>query len=161
MKKSVWMKWCAAVVCVCLVTVSAVSCSDQPGEKKAPEPELVQVGNPLVEVASHDEMEKMLDFSVPVLEKEVSKRIVLVMNGLPTIGRMHYADGGVFNMKYGSGDISGIYGGVEQYAEKVGDIQVTYCVYEDTRYAIWEHNGFTYSLTGDADLEDEVEYLLS
>jgi len=55
--------------------------------------------------------------------------------------------------------VSGIYGGKEQSAQQIGDVRVTYYSYEETRYALWEADGFTCSLTG-TELESEAAQLL-
>ena len=150
-----------------ILTIAACACMlagcgsvENQGETKAPQPELVKVVNPLMTVSSVEEMEKYLDFSVPVLEKEAEASIVLVIDGYPQNGRIRYADGNTFNMKYGSGDVSGIYGGTLEKTEEVGAVTVSYYTYDTTRYALWEQEGFTYSLTGGENLEEEVKSLL-
>ena len=131
------------------------------GKKDAtPNPGLVQVVNPMMAVSSAEEMESYLDFTVPVLDKEVADYIVLVFNGYPTMGRIYYADDSVFSIQYGTGDISGIYGGTLEKTEPVNGVKVSYYTYEAIRYAMWENGGFTYSLTGGVDLEDEIETLI-
>ena len=158
MKKN-W-KWAAAAAGVCLVVAGAVLVPKWVQSANAPNPPLVQVGNPLVSVNSVAEMEQMLDFTVPVLDKEVKAYFVIVSGGRGDIGRISYADGGEFRVRYGSGDVSGIYGGVQQSAVTIQDTAVTYYAYEDTRYALWEKDGFTYSLTGGDNLAAEVTALL-
>ncbi len=129
--------------------------------KIVPNPNLLQVANPMMEVDSVEEMESYLDFEVPVLNKEVSKYVVLVIGGYPEVGRIYYEDGSVFSMKYGSGDISGIYGGTLDVVVEMKEIEVTFYVCDSTRYAIWEDDGFTYSLTGTESLEEEIETIIS
>ena len=146
------------VACICLI--AGCGSATKQDNVESPNPEFVKVVNPLVSVASVEEMEQYLDFAVPTLEKEVESYIVLVLDGYPEIGRIRYADGGVFNKKFGSGDISGIYGGVLEKTEKVDGVTVSYYTYESTRYAIWEKGGFAYSLTGDDRLEEEVNLLM-
>lgn len=126
----------------------------------SPSPAALQQANPILEVESREEMEQYLDFSVPLLEKEAEKYIVLVIDGYPRLGRVCYADGGEFRIQYGSGDISGIYGGQEEKTQTIGGVQVTFLVYEEIRYALWEMNGFTCCLTGAEMLEAEVEALI-
>ena len=145
-----------AVLCVLLCGLLSAGC----GKAGAPKPEKVQVVNPLMEVASPEEMEQYLDYSVPVLEKEADAYIVLVFDGYPQMGRIRYADGAVFNMQYGSGDISGIYGGTLESTEACGEMEVSYYVYEELRYALWETGGFTYSLSGGEDLKADVAALI-
>lgn len=150
-----------------ILTIAACACMlagcgsvENQGETNAPQPELVKVVNPLMTVSSVEEMEQYLDFSVPVLEKEAESYIVLVIDGYPQNGRIRYADGNTFNMKYGSGDVSGIYGGTLEKTEDVGTVTVSYYMYDATRYALWKQGGFTYSLTGGENLEEEVKSLL-
>ena len=121
----------------------------------------VQMGNPLVTVGSVQEMEEKLGYPVPVLEKEVESYIVLVTDGAADSGRIRYADGSTFVIKCGSGDVSGIYGGVSEYEEVIDGISVSFLVMEDIHYAIWEKDGFTYSLTGGETLRDEVALLIT
>ena len=130
-----------------------------------PNPEQVQLPNPLLEVDSLEEMEEYLDFKVPVLNKDVETYIVLVIDDYPKIGRIEYADGSTFNMEYGSEDVSGIYGGELDKQIVIDDIQVNFYRYiddnqQEVNYAIWEKNGFSYSLTGGEELEEEVSYLI-
>ena len=129
-------------------------------EKSKPDPEFVKVVNPLMEVSSLEEMEEYLDFSVPVLENEVEAYIVLVIDGYPTQARIRYQDGMNFDMKHGSGDVSGIYGGKLVKEETLGETKVSFMCYEDINYAIWEKNGFTYSLSGNGDLAEYVSELI-
>lgn len=126
---------------------------------KTPNPQYAQVGNPLMEVDSLQEMEKYLDFDIIALDKEAIGYTVIVNGGFPEIGRIHYADGSLFSVKYGTGDISGIYGGTPEKQEDTNGIAVSYMRYEDTRYALWECGGFTYALTEGTDLEADVEAL--
>lgn len=126
-----------------------------------PDPKPVQVVNPMMEVASLEEMEEYLDFSVPTLDsKEVKSYIVLVTDGYPTMGRVYYEDGATFSIQYGTGDISGIYGGSLEKTEPVKGVNVSYYTYDTIRYALWETGGFTYSLTGGVSLEEEVASLI-
>ena len=154
-----WIKWGVAVVAVCLAVCGVVMLSQISGNK--PNPQRVQVVNPMMEVGSLNEMETCLDFSVPVLDKEIDAYIVLVVDGYPEMGQIQYWDGAKFRVKYGEGDISGIYGGVLEQAVAVGDVEVSYYTYETTRYAIWEKNGFTYSLADGENLEEDVARLIS
>ena len=62
-------------------------------------------------------------------------------------------------MKYGTGDISGIHGGVLEKTESIAGAEVSLYTFEDTRYGIWEKDGYTYSLTG-RDLEKNIALLM-
>lgn len=140
----------AACLCVVLASIFAFNYRSS----NQPHPEQVQTPNPLVEVESRSEMERYLDFMVPMLDKDVEAYIVIVDDSYPTIGRIVYADGSVFNMEYGTGDISGIYGGELVKTEKVGAVDVSFSTYTGEEgtvisYATWEQDGFTYSLSGE------------
>ncbi len=147
-------KYLAAILAACLCLTMIAGCAEKPEE--APNTGLVQMGNPLVEVASAQEMEAKLGYSAPVLDKTVEIYFVLAAQQ----ARIRYADGAEFNMKQGSGDISGIYGGVAEKTETICGVSVTFRTYEEIHYAIWEKDGFTYSLTGGENLADEVAALI-
>lgn len=147
------------VLMVLCLAFALVGCGTERTE--APDAGFVQVVNPLVTVESVEEMEEKLGYSVPVLDKDVESYIVLVIDGVCESGRIRYADGSDFNIKKGSGDISGIYGGVLDAEENIRGVTVSFCVYEELRYAIWEKDGFTYSLTGGTALPTDVAALLS
>ena len=152
------MKRKIVLMALCLAFVLAGCGTEQ---TKAPNAGFVQVVNPLVTVESVGKMEEKLGYSVPVLDKDVESYIVLVIDGVCESGRIRYADGSDFNIKKGSGDISGIYGGVLDTEENIHGVTVSFYVYEELRYAIWERDGFTYSLTGGAALPADVAALLS
>lgn len=152
-----WVAWGAAA-CACLILGGALLLHPPRGD--APNPDRVQIASPILEVESVEEMERTLDFPVPVLDKAVDAYIVLVIDGYPESARIQYADQTTFNMKYGSGDISGIYGGTLEKEEEIGGVTVSFCRYGEIRYAIWEKGGFTYSLSGGEDLEEDVASLI-
>ena len=153
----IWIRWAAMAACLCLILCGTLFLN----RTNRPDPEPVQVPNPIVEVASLEEMEQYLDFQVPVLEKDVEAYIVMVIEEYPRSARIIYKDGACFNMMYGSGDISGIYGGVMEKEETVDGTAVTYYTFEDIHYALWEKDGFTYSLTGGEALTKEVAALIN
>lgn len=125
-----------------------------------PNPDYVQVVNPIMKVASVEEMEEYLDFDVPLLERDVNSYIVMVIDGYPESARIIYSDNSVFNMKYGKGDISGVYGGVLEKKADIGGISVSVFVYDNIRYATWEKDGFTFSLYGSESLEADIAALM-
>ena len=149
------MKACRVVMtCLCLIALMS-GCGGQ-----KPDPGFVQMGNPLVTVASAEEMEAQLGHTVPVLDKDVSDYIVLVIDGAAESGRIRYADGSDFNIKQGSGDISGIYGGAQEEEMEIDGVAVTFFRFEDIRYAIWEKDGFAFSLSGGETLKEDVTALI-
>lgn len=163
----------AISLCLAILLAGCGSKADPtqaPSQDESPSTGYVQMVNPLVTVNDLQEMEERLGYTVPTLAKDVEAYIVLVMNGTAEQGRIQYADGSVFNIKKGSEDVSGIYGGTKEYdkifgsivtnGNIVGGITVSFYVYEDIHYAIWEQNGFSFSLTGGEKLEDEVNALI-
>ncbi len=164
-KKLRYKSFVAIAACLCLVAVGATLLNNRT-VGNAPHPEQLQVANPLIELASAEEMAEYLGFDVPVLDKEVEAYIVIVNeDSYPTIGRIEYADGNTFNMEYGTGDISGIYGGELSEEKTINDTNVSFYTYSDgissIKYALWEKDGFTYSLTGADNLKDEVQSLIA
>jgi hypothetical protein len=152
------LKHFALVLALALFLALPAGCAEK--QEEIPDAGFVQMGNPLVEVASAQEMEAKLGYKVPVLDKAVDTYIVLVVNGTAQQGRIRYADGASFDMKQGTGDVSGIYGGVTESTETISGVAVSFLRFEDTRYAIWEKDGFTFSLTGGDTLVQEVAALI-
>lgn len=152
-----WKIWAATAACLCLVVSGTVFYFGS--GTKVPDPDHVQVASPILEVESREKMEEYLDFTVPELDKPVDTYVVLVADGYPEMGRIYYSDGSVFSMKYGTGDISGIYGGVLEKTESIAGAEISIYTFENTRYGIWEKDGYTYSLTG-IDLEKNIALLM-
>lgn len=157
--------WGTIAACFCLVAFGAAMINYNANLPTKPQPKLVQVANPLMEVNSVDEMEKYLDFKVPTLNKEVEVYIVIVdENNYPKTARIEYKDGSTFNMEYGSKDVSGILGGTLEKTEEINKADVKFYTYTDdgsngVEYAIWEKDGFSYSLSNSASLQSEIESL--
>lgn len=63
---------------------------------------------------------------------------VFISDGYPTMGQVDYADGSQFRIQYGSGDISGIYGGTLEESREIAGVSVAYYQYDSMSYAIWE-----------------------
>lgn len=163
-KKPVWFKLGAIAACLCLMIVGGVMFTQNNGNN-VPNPEIVQIPNPLITVTSVEEMEKYLDFNVPVLDKEVETYSVLVEDSYPTMGQINYADGSEFRIRYGSGDISGIYGGTLEESKDIEGVKVDYYRYtgditSELTYAIWEQNGFTFSYIYTNDSITDVETII-
>ena len=159
-KKNAWIKWGAVAACLCLVAGAAIIWSPS-GSSPIPDPAPVQVINPMMTVATVEEMEQYLDFDVPVLDKEVESYVVIVVDGYPTVGQIDYADGSEFRIQYGSGDISGFYGSTSDEVKNIDGIKVEFYKNEDITYAIWEENGYTlsYSFADGAEIETIIQQL--
>lgn len=163
-KKPVWVKLGAMAACLCLVIVGGVMFTQNSGNN-VPNPEMVQTPNPFITVTSVEEMEEYLDFKVPVLDKEVEMYSVLVEDNYPTMGQIDYADGSEFRIKYGSGDISGIYGGTLEESKDIEGVKVDFYRYTDDTtpeltYALWEQNGFAFSYQYTNDSIADVETII-
>lgn len=158
-KKPVWIKWGAMAACLCLMLVGSVMFL-QNGNSTIPNPEKVEIPNPIIEVTTVEEMEHYLDFDVPVLDKEIKSYSVLIEDDYPTMGQIIYADGSEFRIKYGSGDISGISGSTLEKSKEINGIKVEYYKYAETTYAIWEKNGFTFSYVYTNNGDTDVEFLI-
>ena len=74
----------------------------------------------------------------------------------------HHGTGGLcgrlpVSIQYGSGDISGIYGGTLEESREIAGVSVAYYQYDSMSYAIWEANGFAcsylYTNGGDAEVD--------
>ena len=154
--QSFWVRWGAAAACLCLLAAGGALLIQGRG-RAAPDPQQVQIPNTILTVASAAEMEAYLDFKVPVLEKEVEAYSVFISDGYPTMGQVDYADGSQFRIQYGSGDISGIYGGTLEESREIAGVSVAYYQYDSMSYAIWEVNGFAcsylYTNGGDAEVD--------
>ncbi len=162
-KKPVWIKWGSLAACFCAVLALGMFTLNSRTNKR-PNPKMVQVANPIIEVNSAEEMKDYLDFSVPILDKKVETYSVIVTDDYPTTGQVDYTDGSEYRIQYGSGDISGIYGGVLTDNEKVGDVNVSYYTYDgiesEFTYAIWEEDGYTFSYIYTGDGESEIQTLI-
>ena len=162
-KKPIWIKWGSLAACFCAVLALGMLNLNTNINKK-PNPEMVQVTNPVIEVNSAEEMKDYLDFSVPVLEKNVETYSVIVEDDYPTIGQIDYTDGSEYRIQYGSGDISGICGGVLADTKKVGEVEVSYYTFDrvDSKvtYAIWEEDNYTFSYVYTGNGGSEIQTLI-
>lgn len=160
-KMPIWVKCGAMAACLCLMIVGGVMISrngnpvtpnSRPGENSQPG----QMDNIVINVASVSEMEEHLGFDVPILDKDVNSYFVMDTN--PPMGQVYYADGSEFRIQRSSGDISGIYGGALKETKDIDGVAVGFYKSTDAiTYAIWEHNGFSFSYVytnnGNADIE--------
>ncbi len=158
------IRWCSLAACACVIAVIGVVTVFHNAGSRKPNPEMVQTANPLIEVGSAEEMKGYLDFTVPVLDKEVQGYIVIVTDDYPSVGQVDYADGSEYRIQYGSGDISGIYGGVVTDTRQVDQVEVTFHTFDNTEsemtYATWEQGGYTFSYIYTGDGETEIQQLI-
>lgn len=162
-ERPVWVKWGSLAACFCAILAVGMLTLHQTTDK-IPHPERLQVANPIVEVASVEEMKEYLDFSVPVLDKEVETYSVILADDYPTTGQVDYQDGSEYRVQYGSGDISGIYGGVLTDTQEVDNVKVQYYRFDgeesQVTYAIWEEGGYTFSYIYGENGPEEVRSLI-
>ena len=107
---------------------------------------LVQMANPLTEVKNTAEMKDYLGYDIPIMtDKEVSKYIVVGDGKYANHGRIIYNDESQFDIEKGDSDVSGIYDGVKKREESISGTKIVIYSYEDTIYAIWNYNNYSYS----------------
>lgn len=154
--------WGTIGICLCLVVGGTTILKNTMSDHKTDSAN-VQIPNPLHEVQSLNEMEETLKYKIPVLDKEVDAYIV-IDDEKTQIARIEYADQSTFNMASGTGDISGIYGGVFEEEKEIDHVKVSFYEYEGIEstinYALWEKDGFTYSYAGAEISEEEIQDLL-
>lgn len=158
-KKIRW-KIMGVAACFCLLLAGGVLYFHSNGGDAVPQPQEVQVANPIMELESAEKMGEYLDFDVPELKKDVDSYLVFVEDQHAAMGQINYTDGSSYRVRYGSGDISGVYGGSLIETNKIEDVDVELYEYESTRYAIWEDQGFTFSYTFGDDGVDTVTELI-
>ena len=96
-KAPLWLRWGAVAACLCIAVLGG-SLLLRGGEGLTPDPAPVEVTNPVISVATVEEMEEYLDFPVPVLDKETAALSVLVAQGYPVLGQVEYADGSLYRV---------------------------------------------------------------
>ena len=102
-------------------------------------------------------MQKYLGFEVPIIvDKEVEKYVVIGKDKRATHARVIYKDKSEFNMEKGDSDVSGIYGGTKIKDESIGGVKVIINKYEDTIYALWIYDGFSFSYSKVNSNENEL-----
>ena len=118
----------------------------------------VTISNPIIEVNSKEELEDIVGYSIPLLDKEVEN--FYVIKDIKHV-RIYYKDDSVFEMAKGNDDISGIYGAILEKEEKINNINVKYYTYNIINYIIWTSNGYSYSYMDNKELNDnEVKELV-
>lgn len=111
---------------------------------------LVQIANPLTEVASLEEMQEYFDVKIPVLNKDVKNYIVIGSANYAEHARIKYEDETSFEMQLGKDeDASGIYGGKLDRGMQLNNVDIKFFTYEGPEetinYANWSSNVASYS----------------
>ena len=144
-------------------------CEKKEAEKKEKKTEETEMINPLTEVSTKQELEEMVGFSVPTIEeKEIITYIAIGNTGSKEHARILYQDGSEFDMKKGKvkdqEEISGIYGAEKKDSEKIKETKVDFYTYEETTFAVWNDEDYTYSYSmQNTDIEvlkDNIEKLI-
>ena len=154
-----WVKWASLAACICLLVCNAFWIGRY-FSHSTPSVPLEQVGNPMMEVSSPDEMSYYLGYDVPLLSKEVEAYILFIMDGYATMGQITYADGSIFRVQVGRGDISGIYGGNLTEEKTISDIAVSFYQCGTVNYAIWETDGYAFSYSSENLPEAEIHQIM-
>ena len=123
-----------------------------------------EIPNPLEEVASADEMEKLLGYEIPVTrDKKADTYIVIKTGDIAQHGRIIYSDGTEFDIEKGEADVSGIYGGSLEKTVKINGTEIKIYTFENIRYGIWSDGVYSYSYSvqhGSDDLEKGIQELI-
>lgn len=159
--RSVWMRMASIAACLCVLLGGVLLTKHLMPSRGNPLPNPAELSNPLLGVATVEEMERYLDFPVIVLEKEVWAFRVYSIDGRATIGEIVYADDSTFRMKYGTDDVSGIFGGEVVETKEISSVEVTFHQFEETSYATWtiDNYSFSYSVENGTP-NQEVEALI-
>ena len=154
MKKNNILKFALVIACVVLFVVVLNN------QKENKQEEIVSVVSPVVEVGSLEELEEMLGFEVPVLDKEVENYVYFNQDDEnQKYGRIIYQDGSTFDIQKNIQDES-YYGEIVE-TEQFGDITVEYSELDEYQYAFFAKDEYTYlySIEGTMD-HGEVEGLI-
>lgn len=81
-RKPGWMKWGAMAACLCLLVAGGVLFTRNRGNA-APDPNPVQIPNPIISVASVEEMEEYLDFEFLFWTRKLRLMPFLLRTGIP------------------------------------------------------------------------------
>lgn len=138
--KFIWISALAACLCVVLVGLFTNNSLNKDSREK--------ISNPLTEVKSIAEMKKYLGFDVPIIANKKVKSYIVIGDDHSNYayhGRIIYEDESEFEIEKGNKDISGIYGAEKEKEQLINNINVTILTTNETRYAIWTSNGYSYS----------------
>jgi len=128
------------VLCVVLIGIFTISTFNKDTRLK--------INNPLTEVNSITEMKNYLGFDVPVLKTKTVKSYIVIGDDNDEYayhGRIIYNNDAQFEIEKGNTDVSGFYGGVKEKEQTINNIKVTILTLDNTRYAIWSNNDYSYS----------------
>ena len=154
------------IVLLCSLAIS-VGCENK-NKKKEPQKETNTI-NPLTEVNTKEELEKLVGFEVPVIEeKEIISYIAIGQENQKEHARVLYQDGSEFDMQKGKiknqEEVSGIYAAEEKETTKVNKTKVNIYEYEETTFGIWTDKQYSYCYamqnTTSEDLVKELEKLI-
>lgn len=138
------------------------------------ERDTTKIVNPITEVESVSEIEKIIDLSVPVLDKEVDSYIVINDTNENTfsitsestsennkIGRILYSDNSVFSIGR-KNNVSGMFGGSLIKTITINNIKVELYDLEGVKYAEWNNKDIYYSYTANSEenIEEVLEHLI-
>lgn len=138
------------------------------------ERDTTKIVNPITEVGSVSEIEKIIDLSVPVLDKEVDSYIVINDTNENTfsvtsestsennkIGRILYSDNSVFSIGRNN-NVSGMFGGSLIKTITINNIKVELYDLEGVKYAEWNNKDIYYSYTANSEenIEEVLEHLI-
>ena len=149
--KITFFKYASVIACLSLILMGVVLIKSKNHKVGFP--------NPVKEVTSVKEMEKLLGFDVPVIEGKDINSYIVIGNGEKAIhGRIRYIDTTQTEIeKVKDSDVSGIYGGTEIKKETIDGIEVTFMSYDIINYATWSYGDYSYSCSIEFDDTDYLE----
>lgn len=164
-----------ACTCAFVIGVIILARSEDKKTELLQEKDVARITNPVNEVKSVSEIEKIIDLNVPVLEKKVDSYLVIDENSEyaysttsegteesnDKIGRILYSDGSVFSIGRNS-KVSGMFGGTLTKSITINDIKIELYDLEGISYAEWNNDDIYYSYTASSEenIEEVLKYLV-
>lgn len=151
------------ILLICSLTL-LIGCEKKEKNEKKKESKS-EIVNPLTEVSTKEELEKLLGFEVPTIEeKEAINYIAIGDNDKKIQARIYYQDGSEFDMKKGSiksqEEVSGIYGAEEIKTITIETIKISIYEYDETIFGVWKDKTYSYAYSmQNSDLETLTENL--
>lgn len=152
----IWISALATCLCLVLIVVFTNNLSNKNNRE--------QISNPLTEVNSVDEMKKYLGFDVPTITNKKVKLYIVIGDDDSNYayhGRIIYEDESELEIEKGNKDVSGIYGADKENEQLIYNVNVTILTTNETRYAIWTNNGYSYSYSSNIDDSNFINDLTS